>query len=314
MFPKQMKRAKANQKLVICRMSQRHRGSSVLSPSSCSPPRLQGLFPPPACLFIIHAACARDRESRGFNRGGGTSRKPIIHGIQSLHFLRWSFEWFWYSMMNYHNQMRRGETRRRGGGGVAKAGDWKRKIQEEFFAFAPSGRRVCWWSTVRFSGKRIFTHPPTHASLSNRMKSQRRSSFIHRSSCAARLLLIKQWRPPFDRSWRKFHLGDTDNGCQVQPGGKVGFALYITPLCLALCKFQQGVVVLCFPASLVWYQGSERTITHMPAPARLVFWKWKDNQNNQSEMKPPSMSSAILSPPHGAHLHAHTPFRADHSR
>lgn len=47
MLPKQMKRAKANQKLVICRMSQRHGGSSVLSQSSRSPPCLQGLPPPP---------------------------------------------------------------------------------------------------------------------------------------------------------------------------------------------------------------------------------------------------------------------------
>lgn len=123
----------------------------------------------------------------------------------------------------FHDELPRpNEKGRNEEGGVEKAGDWKRKIQEEFFAFAPSGRRVCWWSTVRFSGKRISTHPPTHASLSNRMKSQRRSSFIHRSSCAARLLLIKQWQTPFDRSWRKFHLGDTDDGCQVQPGGKVG--------------------------------------------------------------------------------------------
>lgn len=34
-----------------------------------------------SCLFIIHAATAGDRESRRFNRDGGTSRKPIIHGI-----------------------------------------------------------------------------------------------------------------------------------------------------------------------------------------------------------------------------------------
>lgn len=169
--------------------------------------------------------------------------------------------------------MRRGETRR--GGAVEKAGDWK--IQEEFFAFAPSGRQVCWWSTVRFSGKRISTHPPTHASLSNRMKSQRRSSFIHRSSCAARLLLIKQWQTPFDRSWRKFHLGD--GGYRQRVSSSVGrqsrTALYITPFCLASCKFQQGVVVLCFPACPVWYRGSKHTLTHMSAPARLLFWKRK---------------------------------------
>ena len=28
----------------------------------------------------------------------------------------------------------------------------KEKIQEDFFASTPSGRSVCWWSTVRFSG------------------------------------------------------------------------------------------------------------------------------------------------------------------
>lgn len=41
------------------------------------------IFP---CLFIIHPGTARDRESRGFNKYGGTSRKPIIHRLPSLHF------------------------------------------------------------------------------------------------------------------------------------------------------------------------------------------------------------------------------------
>lgn len=54
-FPKQMKRAKANQKLVICRMSQRHRRSSVLSQSSCSPPCLRGLFF--FRLSLYHTCC-----------------------------------------------------------------------------------------------------------------------------------------------------------------------------------------------------------------------------------------------------------------
>lgn len=55
MFPKQMKRVKANQKLVICRMSQRHRSSSILSQSSCSPPCLQGLFF--SRLSLYHTCC-----------------------------------------------------------------------------------------------------------------------------------------------------------------------------------------------------------------------------------------------------------------
>lgn len=201
MFPKQMKRAKANQKLVICRMSQRHCGSSVLSQSSCFPPCLRGLFffPPLVSLSYMLPELGTGSQEGSIGMVAPLGNQ-LYTGYEAFIFCTEALNGFdipwWITTTKW-------EGERRGGGGVEKAGDWKRKIQEEFFAFAPSGCRVCWWSTVRFSGKRISAHPPTHASLS---KSQRRSSFIHRSSCAARLLLIKQWQTPFDRSWRKFHL------------------------------------------------------------------------------------------------------------
>lgn len=130
--------------------------SCMLSSCSSHDHRVLGGF---SCLFIILAATARHRESKRFNRDSGTSRKPIIHALRSLHFCAEALNGFWYSMMNYHNQMRM----RREGGRARKRDSrrLKEKIQEEFFASTPSGCSVCWWSTVRFSGKRLPSLPPT---------------------------------------------------------------------------------------------------------------------------------------------------------
>lgn len=131
MFPKQMKRAKANQKHVISWMLWRHNGFSVLSQSSCSP-CLQGFFF--SCLFIIHAATAGDRESRRFNRDGGTSRKPIIHGIWSLHFCAEALNGFdipwWITTTKWEGERR---------GGSKKARDWKRKSRRNSLPSLPRG-------------------------------------------------------------------------------------------------------------------------------------------------------------------------------
>ena len=59
-------------------------GESSASPSSRGRRDLRvsrgGVF-----LSLYHTT-ARDRKSRRFNRDGGTSLKPIMHGLRSLHF------------------------------------------------------------------------------------------------------------------------------------------------------------------------------------------------------------------------------------
>lgn len=109
--------------------------------------------------FLVSLSYVLPLLGTGSQEGSiGTSRKLIIHGLRSLRFCAGAFEWFWYSMMNYHNQMRG-----KGGKERERARDWK-KIQEEFFALTPSGFSVCWWSTVHFSGKHISSLPPTQLS------------------------------------------------------------------------------------------------------------------------------------------------------
>lgn len=81
----------------------------------------------------------------------------------------------------------------------------KGKIQEEFFAFPPLGRSVCWWSAVCFSGKRISCLPPTQVSQTEWSPS---GEFLNPAKvcvflCSTHLLLIKQWQAVkmlFDRN------------------------------------------------------------------------------------------------------------------
>lgn len=70
-------------------------------------------------LFRRFSRCwgVRNRESSRFNGDGGTTRKPIIHGDPRPSFPQRGFEWFWYSMMNFYNQMRGSER----WGGARKA-------------------------------------------------------------------------------------------------------------------------------------------------------------------------------------------------
>lgn len=154
----------------------RHNGFSVLSQpsrSSC----LQGFF----LSFYLTCCHCKGQEVKKVQWGWWhLLQTNYIHDPKPS-FLCWCFELFWYSMMNYRNQMR-GTGGGGGWEGGAESMRLKEKIQEEFFAFTPPGRSVCWWSTVRFSGKRISTLP-THASLSNQMKSQRRSSFMQSGVC-----------------------------------------------------------------------------------------------------------------------------------
>lgn len=155
----------------------------------------------PGVFFLsLYHTTARDRKSRGFNRDGGTSLKPIIHGLRSLRFCAGSFEWFWYSMMNYHDQMRRRE--RRG----------SKKAREQEAERENPGGILCLNSLGVFSVLveyctflwQAYLLSSTHARLSNPMKSQRRSSFIRPERACSRVahLLIKQRQAPktlFDR-------------------------------------------------------------------------------------------------------------------
>lgn len=133
-----------------------------------------------SCLFIIHTATARDRESRRFNRDGGTSRKPIIHGLRSLHFCAGALNAFdipwWITTTKWE-----GEREREGGG----EGEGKKAREQETERENPGGI-LCLNSPGAFSVLveycaflwQAYLLSSTHTSLSNRMKSQRRSSFI----------------------------------------------------------------------------------------------------------------------------------------
>lgn len=162
-----MKRMKANPKLVISWILRRH--------SSCFL-CLQGF------LLSRHQALVLlgDRESSRFNGDGGTTRKPIIHGIRSLHFYTEALNGFdipwWITTTKWEGERDEGEQEKQetaieNPGGI-------------LFAFAPLGLERIGGVLCIFSGKRSASLH-THASLSSQMKSQRRSSFslVH-SWCA----------------------------------------------------------------------------------------------------------------------------------
>lgn len=167
MFLKQMKRTKANQKLVISRTHRLLYPLAVVM-ISMSP----GGF---SCLFIICTDTTRDRKSRRFNRDGGTSRKPIIYGLRSLHFCAGALNGFdiswWITTTKW-------EGERQGGG--------SKKAREQEAERENPGGILCLNSLGAFSVLveyctflwQAYLLSSTHASLSNRMKSQRRSSFI----------------------------------------------------------------------------------------------------------------------------------------
>lgn len=67
-----------------------------------------------------------------------------------------------------------------------EVGGLEEKIQEELFALTPSGHSVCWWSAVRFSGKRVSTLPPTPVSQTERSP----SGGVPSSSQHARALVL----------------------------------------------------------------------------------------------------------------------------
>lgn len=62
----------------------------------------------------------------------------------------------------FHDELPQPNEKERDEGEQAKRES--ERLQEEFFALTPSGRSVCWWSTVRFSGKCISSLPPTQVS------------------------------------------------------------------------------------------------------------------------------------------------------
>lgn len=161
---------------------------ALTSLSSCSCHVLHVLWGFP-CLFIISNATARDRESREFNRDGGTSRKLIIHGLRSLHFCAGALDGFdipwWITTTKWggvggKKVREKQKTERENPGGILCLNSLGAcSVLVEYCTFL--------WQAYLLSS--------THATLSNRIESQRRSSFIQPEcacSCAAHLLLIKQ--------------------------------------------------------------------------------------------------------------------------
>lgn len=163
-----MKRMKASPKLVISWILRRH--------SSCFL-CLRGF------LLSLHQALVLlgDRESSRFNGDGGTTRKPIIHGIRSLHFCTEALNGFdipwWITTTKWEGERERW-------GGARKAGNRDREPGRNSFALAPLGLERVGGVLCAFFGK-CSSSLHTHASLSSQMKSQRRSSFslVH-SWCA----------------------------------------------------------------------------------------------------------------------------------
>lgn len=124
-------------------------------------------------LVIIRTATAGHRERRGFNEDGQTSQKPITAFISVLELSM---------VLIVQNELPPPNERRSREGGRR---EWKRKrlkgeVWEEFCAFPPSGRSVCWWSAASFSGKRIFCLPPKQASLTEWSPSGGAPSSSHR--------------------------------------------------------------------------------------------------------------------------------------
>lgn len=76
----------------------------------------------------------------------------------------------------FHDELPQPNEREREMRGSRKSRKPRKRTQEEFFCLHSLGRSACWRSYVRFSGK-YSSSLLTHASLSNQMKSQRRSSF-----------------------------------------------------------------------------------------------------------------------------------------
>lgn len=152
-------------------------------------------------LSLYHTT-ARDRKSRRFNRDGGTSLKPIMHGLRSLHFCAGALNGFdipwWITTTKWEGERQGGSSK---------------KAREQEAERENPGGILCLKSLGAFSVLveyctflwQAYLLSSTHASLSNRMKSQRRSSFIQPEcacSCVAHLLLIKQWQATktlFDR-------------------------------------------------------------------------------------------------------------------
>lgn len=154
----------------------RHNGFSVLSQPSCSPCP-QGFF----LSFLSHML---PLQGTGSQEGSMGMVAPFTNQLYTRSKAFISVLKLWMVLI-FHDELPQPNERDWGWwwrGGGQESMRLKEKIQEEFFAFTPPGRSVCWWSTVRFSGKRISTLP-THASLSNQMKSQRRSSFMQSGVC-----------------------------------------------------------------------------------------------------------------------------------
>lgn len=150
MHPNQMKGAKAKSKA--------KKNLPSVAPLSflgrCVLPRLRGFF---FLLFffppsLVSPSYMQPALGTGSQEGSIGTLSPPRNQLYSLSekpsFLRTlSFKWFRYSVMNCRSQMRAGEV---WGEGWKKAGYWGEKIHEEFFAFSPWGRGVCWWNAAHF--------------------------------------------------------------------------------------------------------------------------------------------------------------------
>lgn len=178
MFPKQMKRAKANQKHVISWMLWRHNGFSVLSQSSCSP-CLQGFL-----FFLVSLSYMLPLLGTGSQDGSIGMVAPPGNQLYTGSEAVTSVLKLWMVLI-FHDELPQPNEKERDEGG-----ERKQETERE-----NPGGILCLHSLGAFSVLveyctflwQAYLHSPTHASLSNRMKSQRRSSFIQSEracSCA----------------------------------------------------------------------------------------------------------------------------------
>ena len=185
MFPeKDEKGTTANQTLVISwTFRRRRRLFRPLAVVMISASR--GDFP---CLFIMHAATARDRESRRFNRDGGTSRKAIIHGLRSLHFCAGALNGFdipwWITTTKW------GGERRWGGGKKAREQETEEKNPGGVLCLNSLGALSVLVEYCTFLWQACLLSS-AHASLSNRVPAE---EFLH----PARVCVLSCCTPPLN--------------------------------------------------------------------------------------------------------------------
>lgn len=172
MLPKQMKRGEIKSK--ACKFHEFGRGLCVLPRSSCSL-RLQGFL-----LSLNQALLTLLGEKQGVKQvqWGWWHHPETNYPWGSGAFVSAVKLWM---VLIFHDEFPQPNEREREMRGSKKGRKPRERTQEEFFCLCSPGRSACWRSSESFSGKRS-SSLPTHTSLSNQTKSQRRSSFSHSGS------------------------------------------------------------------------------------------------------------------------------------